>query len=109
MSLLGSDAKDVQVLMLTVDPERDTPTVLSSYLSAFNPSFKGLVGSPEQLKQTASSFKAYYAKSMLPDGNYTMDHSTSFYLFDKTGQPRVLLSNQAGAAAIAHDMKALLR
>lgn len=108
LRLVGPDAKNVQVLMITVDPERDNPTVLSSYLAAFSPDFKGLVGSPQQLKQTASSFKAFYAKSPLPDGNYTMDHSTSFYLLDQHGKPRVLLSHQAGAAAIAHDVKALL-
>lgn len=108
MRLLGPQAKDVQVLMVTVDPERDNPMVLSSYMAAFNPDFKGLVGSPEQLKKTASSFKAFYAKSPLPNGGYTMDHSTSFYLLDQKGEPRVLLSNQAGANAIAHDIKALL-
>jgi|GEM_PF-317817 len=108
MRLLGPQAKDVQVLMVTVDPERDNPTVLSDYMAAFNPDFKGLVGSPEQLKKTASSFKAFYAKSPLSDGNYTMDHSTSFYLLDQNGNPRVLLSHQIGAAAIAHDIKALL-
>ena len=108
LRLVGQDAENVQVLMITVDPERDNPTVLSSYLAAFSPDFKGLVGSPQQLKQTASSFKAFYAKSPLPDGNYTMDHSTSFYLLDQDGKPRVLLSHQAGAAAIAHDIKALL-
>jgi protein SCO1/2 len=108
MRLLGPEAKDVQVLMISVDPERDNPMVLSGYMAAFNPDFKGLIGSPEQLKQAASSFKAFYAKSPLPDGNYTMDHSTSFYLLDQKGEPRVLLSSQAGAAAIAHDVKALL-
>ena len=108
LRLVGQDAENVQVLMITVDPERDNPTVLSSYLAAFSPDFKGLVGSPQQLNQTASSFKAFYAKSPLPDGNYTMDHSTSFYLLDQDGKPRVLLSHQAGAAAIAHDIKALL-
>jgi protein SCO1/2 len=108
MRLLGPQAKDVQVLMVTVDPERDSPMVLSNYMAAFNPGFKGLVGSPEQLKKTASSFKAFYAKSPLPNGNYTMDHSTSFYLLDQNGKARVLISNQAGAAAIAHDIRALL-
>ena len=108
LRLVGQDAENVQVLMITVDPERDNPTVLSSYLAAFSPDFKGLVGSPQQLNQTASSFKAFYAKSPLPGGNYTMDHSTSFYLLDQDGKPRVLLSHQAGAAAIAHDIKVLL-
>src|SRR3546814_10378172 len=63
MELLGDDAAKVQVLMISVDPERDTPEVLSAYVKAFNPNFVGLTGKTEQLSQTAKYFKAYYAKS----------------------------------------------
>ena len=109
MKLLGPDADRVQVLFITVDPERDTPQIMSKYLSAFDPRFLGLTGSPEQIRQAASSFKAFYAKVSRPGGDYTMDHSASFYLLDRKGEARVLLSNNAGAAAIAHDIKALLK
>lgn len=109
MELLGEDAQDVQVLMISVDPERDTPQVLSAYVKAFHPSFVGLTGTPEQLSTTAKSFKAYYAKAAgaTPD-QYTMDHASSFYLLDKQGEARVLVSGKATAQDIAADIRQLL-
>lgn len=113
LQMMGEQAKDVQVLMITVDPERDTPPLLGEYLEAFDRGlptrFLGLRGSPEDLRKTASAFRAYYAKSPTPDGSYTMDHSASFYLFDPQGKARVLLSSQAGPEALAQDLKALLK
>ncbi len=109
MKLLGPDADRVQVLLVTVDPERDTPEILRKYISSFDPRFLGLTGTPEQVRLAASSFKAFYSKVPRPGGDYTMDHSASFYLLDRKGEARVLLSNNAGAAAIAHDIKALLK
>jgi protein SCO1/2 len=109
MTLLGDRAKQVQVLMISVDSERDTPEVLRAYLSGFDGRFMGLTGSPDQIKKAASSFKAYYAKAPGPKGSYTMDHSSSFYLLDKKGNARVLISSTIGAAAVAHDIEALLR
>lgn len=112
LQMLGEQAKNVQVLMITVDPDRDTPPVLEEYLGAFDQGlplpFLGLTGTPAQLRKTASAFRAFYAKSPTPDGSYTMDHSASFYLFDPQGKARVLLSHQAGPEAIANDLKALL-
>ncbi len=112
MSLLGADAANVQVMMVTVDPERDTPEIMKAYLSAFDRElpgrFLGLIGSAEELRKAAGAFRAYYAKSPTPDGSYTMDHSTSLYLLDKHGKARVLLSNRAGAQAMAQDIKTLL-
>ena len=112
LTQLGDQAKDVQVLMITVDPERDSPEVLQAYLEAFSDGvpteFLGLTGSPEQIKAAAQAFRAYYAKVPTADGSYTMDHSASYYLFDADGQARVLASNQAGPDALAHDLKLLL-
>lgn len=109
MRSLGDQASRVQVLMITVDPERDTPEVLRAYVSGFNPSFLGLTGTPAQIKQVAASFKAYYAKAPAAKGGYTMDHSSSFYLLDPKGEARVLVSNNAGSAALVHDIKLLLK
>ena len=109
MELLGDAAAKVQVLMITVDPDRDTPEILSAYVSAFNPNFAGLTGSPEQLSATAKSFKAYYAKSEgATPGQYAMNHASSFYLFDKEGEARVLISGNALAQDIASDIRQLL-
>ncbi|MDS1139523.1 SCO family protein [Pusillimonas sp. SM2304] len=109
MELLGEDAGKVQVLMISVDPARDTPEVLSAYVTAFHPSFVGLTGSPEQLSATAKSFKAYYAKSpgATPE-QYSMDHASSFYLIDPKGEARVLVSGNASAQDIASDIRQLL-
>ncbi|NGM86423.1 SCO family protein [Parapusillimonas sp. SGNA-6] len=109
MDLLGKDADQVQVLMISVDPERDTPPVLSEYVKAFNPAFVGLTGTPEQLSKTAKSFKAYYAKSpgAKPE-QYSMDHASSFYIIDKDNEARVLVSGNASAKDIASDIRQLI-
>jgi protein SCO1/2 len=109
MQALGSDASRVQVIMITVDPERDTPEVLKQYVQTFNPAFVGLTGTPEQVKQAATSFKVYYAKVMAKDGaDYSMDHSAAFYLLDGSGEARVLAGNGTDGESLVHDIKALL-
>jgi len=109
MKLLGGEAKRAQVVLITVDPERDTQDVLRAYVTGFDPQFLGLTGTLEQIKKAAASFKVYYAKTAGVQGNYSMDHSASFYLMDAQGESRVLLNNSIGAAAIAHDVQRLLR
>jgi protein SCO1/2 len=113
LAQLGEQAKEVQVLMITVDPERDSADVMRAYLAVFSDGlpneFLGLTGSPEEIRQTAQAFRAYYAKVPSPNGDYTMDHSASYYLLDKDGKARVLLSNQAGPQALANDIKLLLQ
>lgn len=109
MVLLKDDAKKVQVIMITVDPARDTAATLNAYVTAFNPSFVGLSGTSEQLKETARSFKAYYAKAPgKSPGEYSMDHSSSFYILDEKGEARVLLNGNASAQSIASDVKLLI-
>lgn len=109
LALLGDQADQVQVLLISVDPERDTPEILTEYVQAFHPSFVGLTGTTDQLHKAAQSFKAYYAKApgSTPD-QYTMDHTASFYVFDKKGDVRVLISGDASAEDIASDIRKLL-
>ncbi|WP_459616496.1 SCO family protein [Bordetella sp. 2513F-2] len=108
MQKLGDDAGKVQVLLITVDPERDTPDVLKQYVTTFDPRFLGLTGTPDEIRRAAASFKAYYAKVPRDNGDYTMDHTAAFYLFDAKGQPRVLANSTLGGEALAHDISALL-
>lgn len=108
MKNLGPDADKVQVLMITVDPERDTQEVLKQYVTAFDPRFLGLRGDAQALKQTADSFKAYYARAAGSSANYSMDHTAAFYILDQEGSARVLANNTIGAPALEHDIKALL-
>jgi protein SCO1/2 len=81
---LGGDAEKIRVVLVSVDPERDTPQVLKSYLAAFGGDFTAMTGTPEQLKTFAKAYRLFYEKS----GNgsdYTMNHSAGVYLFGKGG------------------------
>ncbi|MEX3938053.1 SCO family protein [Paraburkholderia sp. BR10937] len=108
---LGPDAaKRVQVLFVTVDPERDTAQILGHYTAAFNPTFIGLrPGSEDQLKQVAKDFRVYYAKvpGNTPD-SYTMDHTAASYVFDTTGKLRLFARDGQGVTPWLHDLKILL-
>jgi len=108
MQRLGKDADQVQVVMISVDPARDTPQVLDAYVRAFDPRFVALRGTPEQTQAAASTFKAYFARSPLKDGGYSMDHTAAFYILDRQGEARVLASGTVGTDALVHDIRALL-
>jgi len=105
---LGTDADRVQVLFITVDPERDTPDILRQYVTAFDARFVGLTGTPEQIRAAASSFKVSYAKVAREGDDYTMDHTAAFFLLDARGQARVLTRANLGVAALVHDLRLLL-
>lgn len=106
---LGSDGDRMQVLFITVDPERDTPEIMRAYLTGFDPSFTGLRGSPEQLAAVAKSFKTFYAKAPLPGGeSYTMEHSAGLYIFDTDGAVRLYASHAGSTDELADDIRKLL-
>lgn len=108
MKKLGPDAQHVQVALITVDPERDTQDVLQAYVTAFDSRFVALRGEPAQTRAAAATFKAYYARAPQKDGNYSMDHTAAFYIFDRKGEARVLASPNLGVEALVHDIRALL-
>jgi len=104
---LGADGERVQVLFVTVDPERDTAGVLQRYTGAFDDSFLGLRGSLEETRQTAKEFKVHYAK--VPTGSsYTMEHTAMTYAFDPQGRIRLAIPHSLGAEEMAADLRALL-
>ena len=110
MKKLGADADRVQVLFVTVDPERDTPQLLKQYVPAFDPRFLGLYGDADATARTAKEFKVIYQKVPGPTpGTYTMDHSAGSYVFDPKGRLRLFVSNGQGADVFAHDLRELLR
>lgn len=82
---LGDAAKDFSVFFITVDPARDTVDAMKDYVSNFDPRIEALVPTEEQLKQLVSDFRVYYAKVPTSDGGYTMDHTATIFLFDRTG------------------------
>ncbi len=106
---LGADGDKLQGIFVTVDPERDTPDMLKSYMATFDPSFIALRGTPEQLAAVAKDFKIYYKRV---DGqtptSYTMDHSAGSYVYDTKGRLRVYHRYGAGAQSLAADVRALL-
>ena len=109
MKELGADAGRLQVLFVSVDPERDTADVLKLYVPAFNPSFLGLTGSADEIARAAKEFKIYYQKQPLKGGGYTMDHSAGTYIIDGEGRLRLFAQYGAGAPALLHDIRQLLK
>jgi len=109
MKLLGSQADEVQVLFVTLDPERDTQGVLAKFVPSFDSRFVGLYGTAEQTAETAKNFKIFYSKQVEPGkSGYTIDHSAGVYVFDKQGKIRTYLKYGQKPDEIASDIKQLL-
>ena len=110
LKALGKDGDRVQVLFVTVDPERDTPEVLSKYVPAFDARFLGLHGDAAAIQKAAKEFKIYYEKRPgKAPGEYTMDHSGQSYVFDTQGRIRLLLRHDRLSQDLAEDLRTLLR
>ena len=105
---LGDDRKRLQVLFVTVDPERDTAQALGRYVTAFDADFLGLRGDAAATRQAARAFKVFYQKVPLANGAYTMDHSTGYYAIDKRGNTRVLFRYEQPLADMVHDLRLLI-
>jgi protein SCO1/2 len=109
LRLLGPDAAKVQVLFITVDPERDTPQLLAQYVPAFNPTFLGLYGDLPTTEAVARNFKVFYQKQGdVAGGNYTIDHSAGTYVFDPAGRLRLYVKNGENSKDVAADIAVLL-
>lgn len=109
MKELGPLADQVQVLFVTVDPERDTQALLAQYVPRFDPRFLGLYGSAQATAKVAKDFKVFYAKvEGRSKGSYTVDHTAGSYVFDRTGKLRLFVRHGQGPAPIVHDLKLLL-
>ncbi|AJF00951.1 SCO family protein [Pandoraea apista] len=110
MQKLGTDAQRVQVLFVTVDPQRDTPELMSQYVPAFNPAFVGLRPADDAaLKAVTKSFRVVVNKveGSTPN-NYTIDHTAGIYVFDPNGQLRLFMRPDEPVDAMAKDLKTLL-
>ncbi len=106
-SLLGKDGGKLQVLFVTLDPERDSPQVITNYTAAFDPSFVALWGDAKATRAVADEFKVFYKK--VPTGSsYTLDHSLLSYAFDPEGRLRVALRHAQAAEDCANDLRQLL-
>ena len=108
--LLGADGNRLQAILITVDPERDTPELLKAYMANFDPSFLALRPTPAELPQVAKDYKIYYKKV---DGktksSYSMDHSAGSYIYDPRGRIRLYNRYGSGAEVLASDIRLLLK
>ena len=111
MTLMGPQSDKVQVLFVTVDPERDTAAILKQYVPSFDPSFLGLRPEDEAaLEKVTKDFKIYYKKVPgASPGSYTMDHTAGSYAFDPQGRLRLYIKHAQGPETLAHDLKELLK
>ena len=107
MQQLGPAADRVQVIFVTVDPERDTAPMLAAYTHAFHPRFLGLMADLPTTERTAKDFKVFYRK--VPTGSsYTMDHTALSFVFDPAGRLRLAVRHETTAEQLAQDLKRLL-
>jgi len=107
--LLKEEAKNVQVLFVTLDPERDTPQLLAQYVPAFDASFIGLYGDAQATTNTAKAFRVFYEKQPGSSAkNYTVDHTTGSYVIDPQGRIRLYIQHGGKPEQIASDLKLLL-
>jgi protein SCO1/2 len=111
MTLLGPQSDKVQVLFVTVDPERDTATILKQYVPSFDARFLGLRPADDvALEKVTKDFKIYYKKVPgTSPGSYTIDHTAGSYAFDPEGRLRLYIKHAQGPETLAHDLKELLK
>lgn len=105
---LGPDAGHVQILFVTLDPERDTPELVKEYVRAFDPSIIGLRGDMERTREAAKEFRVYFEK--VPSGDsYSIDHTALTYIFDEHGRLRLGMSHMQGVAQYVADIRTLMQ
>ena len=105
--MLGKvNSPDVRVLFVTVDPDRDTDTVLADYAKAFSPQVVGLRGTPNPLAALARTYRVAYEVKKGPP--YEVTHSNAVFFFDKDGRARLVTTDTSDTTAMAEDVKRLL-
>ena len=106
--LLGKDAKRVQVIFVTLDPERDSPALMAKYVTSFDPSFLGFSGDAGSTARAAQSFGVNYEKQYDKHGGYTLDHTDGVFLLGIRGQPVLLSPYGQRAELLVQDIRLLL-
>jgi protein SCO1/2 len=106
--LLDADGERLQIIFVTVDPERDTPDILREYADAFDADVLALYTTPEKTRQVADAFRIFYRK-VPTEGGYTVDHSAISYIYDPAGRLRLAVRHEASAESIAEDVALLLK
>ncbi|RMS74661.1 Sco1/SenC/PrrC protein [Pseudomonas savastanoi] len=105
--LMGEEGKTLQVVFITLDPERDTPEVIDAYVKAFDPTFVALSGTLEETAATAKEFGVFFEKVPLGD-TYTISHTATSYVYDTRGVLRLGLSHRLSAQQCTEDLLTLM-
>jgi protein SCO1/2 len=106
---LGSEAERLQVLFITLDPQRDTPELMAGFVPAFDSSFLGLWGEQAVIDKVAKDFKVFAQKVPSKDGkSYTIDHTAGSYVFDDQGRIRLFVRHGQGGDGLQKDLQRLL-
>ena len=104
---MGADKEKIQVITVSLDPERDTPAQVRDYATSFDPSFVGLWGDTERIKEVAKEFRVFYQK--VPSGNsYSIDHTALTYIFDPEGRLRLAMRHQQTTEQYIADLRRLM-
>ncbi len=103
---LGADASRIVPVFITIDPERDTPSVLKTYMAAFGPRFVGLTGSPKDIAAVEKAYRVYAKKSPIKGGGYGVDHSSVLYLMGPDGRLVSFYDELIPPKDLAKDLKA---
>lgn len=104
----GMDTKALQILFITVDPERDTPEQLKQYLSLFDADVTGLTGSPDKVRSVLQQFGVYAQKNDQGDGDYLYDHSAAVFLYRDDGSFKGTIVHNEPIAFITEKLKSIL-
>ena len=104
---LGDDQKDVVLLLMSVDPRRDTLERLKTYTQSFHPNFLGLSGDLPKIKSISENYKAFFAQNQQKPES--IDHTAASYVIDKTGQVRLFVQHEGKIDRLAEDLKTLIR
>ena len=110
MKQLGSKAEDIQLIMISLDPERDTPAKLEEYVAHFNPTFLGITGTQEQVETVASLYGIFYEKKEgSAASGYLIDHTATLMVIDREGYLKLVFPFGVTADEIADDLKYMLK
>ncbi len=105
---LGPDADKLNYVFVTIDPQRDTPQLMHTYLSSFDKHIRGFTGTPEQIAKIAQEYHVYYKKIPTDDGDYVMDHSAIIYLMGSDGRLVNVIAYQENDASALTKLRSLL-
>jgi protein SCO1/2 len=109
MQRLGPEADDARILFVSVDPARDTPAVLKTYVNAFDPRAFGLTGTPRAVEALSKRYRSAFTREPGgSDDSYAVSHSSAIYVFDRAGHARVLATPSAAHDDLVLDLKLLL-